>query len=68
MESCPVSVKTLDALYLSTALPVGSANDEGKVAVFFLDRAMNLGASALGMLTPRSPRPDRRDRSNPLSS
>ena len=68
MESCPVSVKTLDALHLSTALPVGSANDEGKVAVFFLDRAMNLGASALGMLTPRSPRPDRRDRSNPLSS
>lgn len=52
MESFPVSVKTLDALHLSTALAIGSAGEEGKVALFSLDRAMNLGASALGMLTP----------------
>jgi predicted nucleic acid-binding protein len=60
MESFPVSVKTLDALHLSTALAIGSTMDgeavqrpaRGKVVLFSLDRAMNLGASALGMATP----------------
>ena len=52
MESFPVSVKTLDALHLSTALAIGSTMDGEKVVLFSLDRAMNLGASALGMATP----------------
>jgi hypothetical protein len=52
MESFPVSVKTLDTLHLSTALAIGSTMDGEKVVLFSLDRAMNLGASALGMATP----------------
>jgi predicted nucleic acid-binding protein len=52
MESFPVSVRTLDALHLATALAIGAATDDGKVIMFSLDRAMNLGASALGMPTP----------------
>ena len=52
MESFPVSVKTLDALHLATALAIGSRTDGEKVVLFSLDRAMNLGASALGMATP----------------
>jgi predicted nucleic acid-binding protein len=52
MESFPVSVKTLDALHLATALAIGSSTDDEKVVLFSFDRAMNLGASALGMATP----------------
>jgi predicted nucleic acid-binding protein len=52
MESFPVSVKTLDALHLATALAIGSSTDGEKVVLFSLDRAMNLGAYALGMMTP----------------
>jgi predicted nucleic acid-binding protein len=60
MESFPVSVKTLDALHLATALAIASSGNgeavqrpaRGKVVLFSLDRAMNLGASALGMATP----------------
>lgn len=52
MESFPVSVKTLDALHLATALAVAAAADNGKIVMFSHDRAMNLGAYALGMLTP----------------
>jgi hypothetical protein len=55
MESFPVSVTTLDALHLSTALSIASASDEEKVAMFSFDRALNLGASAIGMLTPLWP-------------
>ena len=52
MESFPVAVKTLDALHLATALAIGSSTDGEKVVLFSFDRAMNLGASALGMATP----------------
>jgi predicted nucleic acid-binding protein len=52
MESFPVSVKTLDALHLATALAIGSSAGGEKVVLFSLDHAMNLGASALGMATP----------------
>jgi hypothetical protein len=60
MESFRVSVTTLDALHPSTALAIGSTMDgeavqrpaRGKVVLLSLDRAMNLGASALGMATP----------------
>lgn len=54
MESFPVSVKTLDALHLATALAARATTDDGKIVLFSLDRAMNLGASALGMVTPLS--------------
>ena len=47
MGSFPVSVRTLDALHVSTALFVAES-DEG-VALFSHDRSMNLCARSLGL-------------------
>ncbi len=48
----PSTMWQSDALHLSTALAIGSIRGGEKVILFSLDRAMNLGASTLGMATP----------------
>jgi hypothetical protein len=52
MEAFPVSVKTLDALNLATALEYRSRSGGQELLVFSHDRGVNLCACALGFGTP----------------
>ncbi len=52
MDAFPVSVKTLDALHLSSALALAEAIDGEAVLVFTHDAAMNRCAKALGFKAP----------------
>lgn len=52
MDSFPVSVKTLDALHLATALEWRTRSGGEELLVFSLDRGLNLCARALGFGTP----------------
>ncbi len=52
-ESFPISIKTLDALHLSSAL-VLQAEEPEKITVFSYDKTMNLCAKALGFAAPFS--------------
>jgi hypothetical protein len=52
MEAFPVSVKTLDALHLSSALLLAEREPEIAVLVFSHDPGMNRCAKALGFQTP----------------
>jgi len=52
MDAFPVSVKTLDALHLSSALVLADASPEEAVLVFTHDAAMNRCAKALGFKAP----------------
>ena len=52
MESFPVSIKTLDALHLATALKLVERSSADSMSVFTHDRSMNLCARALGFETP----------------
>lgn len=51
-EAFPLSIRTLDALHLSTALLLAEQGDTATVQLFSHDRAMNLCARALGMGVP----------------
>ena len=51
-EAFPVTVKTLDALHLSSALAYVDARPGETLAVFSYDRGLNRCASALGFSTP----------------
>lgn len=52
MEAFPVSVKTLNALHLSSALLLAEREPETAVLVFSHDLGMNRCARALGFQTP----------------
>ncbi|MFA6505434.1 MAG: PIN domain-containing protein [Treponemataceae bacterium] len=52
MNAFPVSVKTLDALHLSSALALSDASPEETVLVFTHAAAMNRCAKALGFRAP----------------
>lgn len=52
MDAFPVSVKTLDALHLSSALALAEASPDEAVLVFTHDAAMNRCAKALGLKAP----------------
>ena len=52
MESFPSSIKTLDALHLSTALVFLSFETEEGLSFFSFDRGMNICARSLGFAAP----------------
>ena len=52
MDAFPVSVKTLDALHLSSALALEVASPDKAVLVFTHDAAVNRCAKALGLKAP----------------
>ena len=52
MDSFPVSVKTLDALHLASALVFSAAEPDETVLMFSHDAAMNRCAKALGFRAP----------------
>lgn len=52
MDAFPVTVGTLDALHLSSALAVADAEPTEEVLVFSHDAAMNRCAAALGLAAP----------------
>jgi predicted nucleic acid-binding protein len=52
MDAFPVSVKTLDALHLASALALAEASPGEAVLVFSHDAAMNRCAQALGLKAP----------------
>lgn len=56
MAAFPVSIRTIDALHIASALGISDANShaETQVALFSHDRAMNLCARALGLSAPLS--------------
>jgi hypothetical protein len=51
-QSFPISIKTLDALHLSTALLLHRELPEELIALFSNDRTMNLCAQAMGFSVP----------------
>jgi len=52
MDAFPVSVKTLDALHLASALVLAESSPEEAILVFTHDAAMNRCAKALGFRAP----------------
>lgn len=54
MEAFPVSIKTLDALHLASALVYTEKKPEESILIFSHDEGMNRCAKILGFITPLS--------------